>query len=131
LAYSCRSHYGPGVDSASNRNEYQEYFLGGKSGSLNLLEPCGPVQSCSGTAFYSKAKLKAINIKLLRDCSFRGYATSWMKLSSTSFLFYPQLPDRLRGARSRHLMSTDGKSLGLKRMNGKWGCPLTSVLYRD
>jgi len=25
-----RSHYGPGVDSASNRNEYQEYFLGVK-----------------------------------------------------------------------------------------------------
>ena len=25
---SLRSHYGPGVDSASNRNEYQEYFLG-------------------------------------------------------------------------------------------------------
>jgi len=24
-----RPHYGPGVDSASNRNEYQEYFLGG------------------------------------------------------------------------------------------------------
>ena len=24
------SHYGPGVDSASNRNEYQEYFLGVK-----------------------------------------------------------------------------------------------------
>ena len=23
-----RSHYGPGVDSASNRIEYQEYFLG-------------------------------------------------------------------------------------------------------
>ena len=29
---SFRSHYGPGVDSASNRNEYQEYFLGGKGG---------------------------------------------------------------------------------------------------
>ena len=27
---SFRPHYGPGVDSASNRNEYQEYFLGGK-----------------------------------------------------------------------------------------------------
>ena len=27
-----RSHSGPGVDSASNRNEYQEYFLGGKGG---------------------------------------------------------------------------------------------------
>jgi len=25
---SFRSHYGPGVDSASNRNEYQEYFQG-------------------------------------------------------------------------------------------------------
>jgi uncharacterized membrane protein YhdT len=25
-------HYDPGVDSASNRNEYQEYFLGGKGG---------------------------------------------------------------------------------------------------
>ena len=24
---SFRSHYGPGVESASNRNEYQEYFL--------------------------------------------------------------------------------------------------------
>ena len=26
-----RSQYGPGVDSASNRNEYQEYFLGVKA----------------------------------------------------------------------------------------------------
>ena len=29
---SFRSHYGPGVDLVSNRNEYQEYFLGGKGG---------------------------------------------------------------------------------------------------
>ena len=28
---SFRSHYGPGVDSASNRNEYEEYFLGVKA----------------------------------------------------------------------------------------------------
>ena len=28
---SFRSPYGPGVDSASNRNEYQEYFLGVKA----------------------------------------------------------------------------------------------------
>jgi len=28
---SFRSHYGPGVDSASNRNEHQEYFLGVKA----------------------------------------------------------------------------------------------------
>jgi len=59
---SFRSLYGPGVESASNRNEYQEHFLGGKggrcvrlttlplsctvfmkSGNLNFLEPSGPV----------------------------------------------------------------------------------------
>ena len=28
---SFRSHNGPGVDSASNRNEYQEHFLGVKA----------------------------------------------------------------------------------------------------
>jgi len=31
---SFRSHYGPVVDSASNRNEYQEYFLGVKAAGL-------------------------------------------------------------------------------------------------
>jgi hypothetical protein len=31
LAYSFRPHYGPGVDSNSNRNEYQECFLGLKA----------------------------------------------------------------------------------------------------
>ena len=29
---SFRSHFGPGVDSASNSNEDQEYFLGVKTG---------------------------------------------------------------------------------------------------
>jgi len=29
LTKSFRPHYGPGANSASNRNEYQEYFLGG------------------------------------------------------------------------------------------------------
>jgi len=28
---SFRSHYDPGIDSASNRNEYQEHFLGVKA----------------------------------------------------------------------------------------------------
>ena len=32
LIYSFRPHYGPGVDSAYNRNEYQEYLLGDKGG---------------------------------------------------------------------------------------------------
>ena len=57
-----RPHYGSGVDSASDRNEYEEYFLGVKAAGeygwqpchhvpivlkswiLNLLEPSGPVQ---------------------------------------------------------------------------------------
>jgi len=42
LTYSFRAHYGPGVDSDSNRNEYQEYFLGGKGGrcvGLTTLPP--------------------------------------------------------------------------------------------
>jgi hypothetical protein len=30
LTESSRPHYGPGIDWASNRNEYQEYLLGGK-----------------------------------------------------------------------------------------------------
>jgi len=32
LTRSCRPHCCPGVDSASNRNEYQDCFLGGKGG---------------------------------------------------------------------------------------------------
>ena len=42
LTYSFRPHYGPEVDSASNINEYQEYFLGGKGGwcvGLTTLPP--------------------------------------------------------------------------------------------
>ena len=44
LTLSFRPHYDPGVDSASNRNEYQEYFLGGKDGrcaGLTTLPPSG------------------------------------------------------------------------------------------
>ena len=66
---SFRSHYGPGVDLASNINGYQEHFLGGKggrcaritnlppscavvmkSGNLNFVEPSGPRQACNGIA---------------------------------------------------------------------------------
>jgi hypothetical protein len=74
------SHYGPGVDSASNRNEYQDYFLGGKfgrcvrlttlptscavvkkSGNLNFLEPSGPFQTCNGTALPNLGTLTSWN----------------------------------------------------------------------
>ena len=37
-----RSHCGTGVDSASNRNEYQEYFLGGKVGRCVRLTTLPP-----------------------------------------------------------------------------------------
>jgi hypothetical protein len=33
LTYSLKPHYGPGISSSSNRNEYQEYFLGVKAAS--------------------------------------------------------------------------------------------------
>ena len=65
---SFRSHYGPGVDSPSNRNEYQEHFHGGKgswcvrlttlppscafvmkSRNFKFLEQSGPLQACNGT----------------------------------------------------------------------------------
>jgi len=40
-----RSHCGPGVDSASDRNEYQEYFLGRKGGRCVRLAALPP--SCA------------------------------------------------------------------------------------
>jgi hypothetical protein len=45
LTLSLRSHYGPGVDSTSNRNEYQGYFLGGKGGRYVGLTKLSP--SCA------------------------------------------------------------------------------------
>jgi len=33
------SHHGPGVDSASNRNEYQKYFLGVKAAGVEGWQP--------------------------------------------------------------------------------------------
>jgi hypothetical protein len=63
-----RSHCGPGFDSASNRNEYQEYFLGGKgcrcvgltalppscADCLEIWEPQPPgtLRTCIGIALY-------------------------------------------------------------------------------
>ena len=82
---SFRSHYGPGVDSASNRNEYREYFLGvkcgrcvrlatlppscavvTKPGKLNFLETSGPVQACNGTALCTQ-HVSDINMSIIRS----------------------------------------------------------------
>jgi hypothetical protein len=70
LTWSLWPHYGPGVNSTSNTNEYRGCLLGKKgaihrahnlatfilqmsrnSRSLNLLEPSGPVKTCKGIAF--------------------------------------------------------------------------------
>ena len=72
----------------SNRNEYQENFLGVrltnlppsctvvmKSGNLKFLEPSGPLQACNGTAFYTKTHnlpptlqySSVLNVIMLRD----------------------------------------------------------------
>jgi hypothetical protein len=52
---SFRSFYDPGVESASNRNEYQEYFLGGKSGRCvrltNLPPSCAVVMKSGNLNF--------------------------------------------------------------------------------
>jgi hypothetical protein len=40
LTQSFRPRCGPGVDSASRRNKYHEYFLGGKGGRCVGLTTC-------------------------------------------------------------------------------------------
>ena len=69
IPYGVRTHCCSWFDSVSNRNEYQEYFLGVKaagaygskpyhnpvpivmkSGNLIFVEPSGPVQARNGTA---------------------------------------------------------------------------------
>jgi hypothetical protein len=45
LTLPFRPHYGPGVDSAPNRNEYQVYFLGDKGG--RCIRPTTLPPSCA------------------------------------------------------------------------------------
>ena len=56
---SFRSLYGPGVDSASNRNECQEYFLGVKTASVKVdnLPPSCAVVTKSGNLNFLETSL--------------------------------------------------------------------------
>ena len=56
VSESFRPHYGPGANSASNRNEYQGYLLGSKGGrcvGLTTLPPSCVSASCSPNCQYS------------------------------------------------------------------------------
>jgi len=96
-----RSQYGPGVDSASNRNEYEEYFPGGKGGrcvslttyhhpvpllrnlgtltSWNTLGPSGPVTGLLYLYLYPSFKTRFVSpvipyfilVTLAQCCPFR------------------------------------------------------------
>jgi len=88
LTSSFQLHYGPGVNSASKRNEYQEYFLGGKgircvelttlppscADCLEIWEPQTPgtLRACTGVYFtllynFGKGMSDEIDAFRLRD----------------------------------------------------------------
>jgi hypothetical protein len=52
LTYSFRPHYGAGVDSAFNKNEYQEYFLGGGKGGRCIVLTTLPFSYPNCPAFW-------------------------------------------------------------------------------
>jgi len=85
LTYSFQSHYGHGVDSASNRNEYQEDFLGCKcdrcvrlttlppsctvvmkSENLNFLNPLGHSRSVTGLIYLYFSHVSSKHVLLIR-----------------------------------------------------------------
>ena len=113
LTWSLRPHYGSGVDLASNKNEYREYFLGVKaggveswkpyhlnvlivlkSGTLNFLEPSGPVQGllclfffffyCGREIYFTPAEIQSPNHP------FRCLATKPIELSQFPTLQHTQ-----------------------------------------
>ena len=75
---SLRSHYGPGVDSASIRNEYQEYFLGVKSGRYVRLKTLPP--SCA-------VVMKSGNLNFLEPSRHLGPVMGLIYLNTLGLLF--------------------------------------------
>jgi len=84
-----RSHYGPGVDPASNRNEYREYFLGVKNGrcvrlttyhhpvplsrnlgTLTSWNPLGPSGPVTGLLYLYHNHVSYISFKIVPLCKY-------------------------------------------------------------
>jgi hypothetical protein len=93
LTLSFRSHYGPGVDSVSNRNEYQEYFLerkGGRCVGLTTLSPscadCIKIWEPQGLSRPVMGLLFYFNYEHMRGTRLRGA----MPVSSFCQFFLPR-----------------------------------------
>ena len=98
---SFQPHYGPGVDSTSNRNKYQEYFLGGKSGlrvGLTTLPPScaecleiweaqlpGTLRAVMGLLYFYTTILRALFHSTDRDIGVSG--KSWRKYQVSSLTY--------------------------------------------
>ena len=107
LTKSFRPHYGPGVDSASNRNEYQKYFLGGKEGwylwltplppscsdCLEIWEPLWPVQTCTGIAYIFACFVLTNSPDTLVDAA----VAQWLRCCATNRKVAGSTPDGVTG----------------------------------
>ena len=117
---SFRPHYGPGVDSASNRNENQECFLGVeaagaygwqpyhlhvpivlKSGNLKLLETSGPVRACNGIALPLPLNKGLFELGTwgyyyfqLRTAAFKAYCATLVRRSNFRHQASPRVSPR-------------------------------------
>ena len=75
---SFRSHYGPGVDSTSNRNEYREYFLGvNAAGADNLPPSCAVVTKSGNLNLLEPSVMGLLYLYPLCRWGWVGNATSW------------------------------------------------------
>jgi hypothetical protein len=81
MTISFRPHYGPGVDSVSNRNEHQECFLLSKGGRCVRLcrlswepEPSGTLRACPGIVLFYQQLRSVVTSRNL--CGFLGLMTA-------------------------------------------------------
>jgi len=118
LTKSFRSHYGPGVNSTSNRNEYQKYFLEGKGGRrvglttlqlscakcLENWEPQTPgnLRACKGITLLSYSPV-LVNLQLCgrphickSSSQYKGWASCFVMNSNDDYI----CPHRLQEVRA-------------------------------